>query len=326
MEFLGLLWNEVVTRPMTNSLLLLYVLLASNLGLAIIAFTVVVRGLTYPLVVRQLRQTRKLQALQPRIKELNERHKNNPQVRGQEMMKLYREMGVNPIGCLGPMVIQMPIFIGLFWAINNVLPFTPENLAGLSGRMYGWLPHLDAIVPVNRGFLGMDLALEPMRSGSILGYALVGLSGLTMYVQQKMTQGPSMDPQQASTQRMMLFMFPVMFGMFSLFFPLGLVIYWVASNLIGIVMQYLVTGRGGLAPVPAAAGASRQAPSPSRPRRPSRMGPTLSGALPPAKEHNGDGATAQEPDQDGEDGGRSGGARPPRTRRRPRRGGGRRPQ
>ncbi|MEK9659730.1 MAG: YidC/Oxa1 family membrane protein insertase [Chloroflexota bacterium] len=325
MEFLSLLWSEVVIRPMTNSLLLLYVLLASNLGLAIIAFTFVMRGLTYPLVVRQLRQTRKMQALQPRVKELNERYKNNPQVRGQEMMKLYREMGVSPIGCLGPMVIQMPIFIGLFWAINNVLPFTPENLAGLSGRLYGWLPHLDAIVPVNSGFLGMDLALEPMRSGSILGYAMVGLSGLTMFLQQKMTQGPSLDPQQASTQRMMLFMFPAMFGMFSLFFPMGLVIYWVASNLIGIVMQYFVTGRGGLTPVPAA-GSSRQAPPASRSRRPSRMGPTLSGALPPAKEHNGDGATADESDQNGEDGGRSGGTRPPRTRRRPRRGGGRRPQ
>ena len=66
MEFLSLLWSEVITKPMTNSLLLLYVFLGSNLGVAIIAFTVVVRGLTYPLVVRQLRQTRRLQSLQPR--------------------------------------------------------------------------------------------------------------------------------------------------------------------------------------------------------------------------------------------------------------------
>ena len=140
MEFLSLLWSEVITKPMTNSLLLLYVFLGSNLGVAIIAFTVVVRGLTYPLVVRQLRQTRRLQSLQPRIKEINEKYKNNPQLRGQEVMKLYKEMGVNPVGCLGPLVIQMPIFIGLFWAINGVLPFTPENLAGLSSKLYSWLP------------------------------------------------------------------------------------------------------------------------------------------------------------------------------------------
>ena len=309
MEFLGLLWNEIVTRPMTNSLLLLYVLFAKNLGIAIIAFTVVVRLLTYPLVVRQLRQTRKMQELQPRIKDLNERFKDKPQLRGSEVMKLYKEMGVNPVGCLGPMVIQMPVFIGLFWAINNVLPFTPENLAGLSGRLYGWLPFLDTVVPVNRHFIGLDLALDPMRAKSLLGFVLVGLSGLSMYVQQKMAQPASADAQQQSTQRMMLFMFPIMFGMFSLFFPLGLVIYWVASTLIGIVMQYFVTGWGGLRQTDGVPGTS------------SRLGPTLTGAA-PDKEQGGDGQ--QHPDTDGQDGGGGDRARDPRARRRPRRSRGRR--
>lgn len=310
MEFLSLLWAEVVTKPMTNSLLLLYVGLAANLGLAIIVFTIIVRGLTYPLIVRQLRQTRKMQELQPRLREIQQKFKSNPQQRGQEVMKAYREAGVNPIGCLGPLVIQMPIFIGLFWAINNVLPFTPENLAGLEGRLYGFLPFLDTVVPVNRNFLGLDLALEPMRAGNFLGFLLVGLSGLTMYVQQKMTQMPSADPSQASTQRMMLFMFPVMFGMFSLFFPLGLVVYWVVSNMIGIVMQYLVTGRH------KNSGAALSSP------RPSRLGPTLSNVQPEEKEQGTDGES--EPRANGENGGRGDRARDARTRRRPRRGRGRR--
>ncbi len=309
MEFLALLWNEVITKPMTNSLLLLYVALGSNLGLGIIAFTIVMRGLTYPLVVRQLRQTRKMQQLQPRIREINEKYKDNSQVRGQEVMKLYKELGVNPIGCLGPMLIQMPIFIGLFWAINNVLPFTPENLAGLSNKLYGWLPFLNTYVPVDRQFLGLDLALEPMRARSLLGFVLVGASGLSMYVQQKMTQMPSADPRQESTQRMMLFMFPLMFGMFSLFFPLGLVIYWVASTLIGIVMQYFITGWGGLRKQP-----------PAAPAVASRLSPAAT-AAPPEKEQAVDGAS--EHPQDRQDGGRSDRARPTRARRRPRRGRGR---
>ena len=316
MEFLGLLWNEVIARPMTNSLLLLYVGLGNNLGLAIIAFTVVMRGLTYPLVVRQLRQTRRMQQLQPRIKDLNEKFKDNPQVRGQEVMKLYKEMGVNPIGCLGPMVIQMPIFIGLFWAINNVLPFTPEILAGLSGKLYGWLPFLNTHLPVNRLFLGMDLALAPTKAGApttaaaLLGYVLVAASGISMFVQQKMTQTPSTDARQESTQRMMLFMFPVMFGMFSLFFPLGLVVYWVSSTLIGIVMQYFVTGWGGLRPQPVAA-----------PGAASQPGPTPAGAS-PEKEQADD--AGSEHRQDSEDSGRSDRAGAPRARRRPRRSRGRR--
>ena len=312
MEFLALLWNEVITKPMTNSLLVLYAVLGANLGVAIIAFTIIVRGLTYPLVVRQLRQMKRLQGLQPRVREINEKYKDNPQLRGQETMKLYKEMGVNPVGCLGPLVIQMPIFIGLFWAINNVLPFTPENLAGLSNKLYAWLPFLDTVVPVNRDFIGLDLALDPMRDGSILGFTLVALSGLSMYVQQKMSQVPSGDPAQQSTQRMMLFMFPVMFGMFSLFFPLGLVIYWVASTLIGIVMQYFVSGLGGLRPQT----------EPAAPAR-SRLGPTLTEALPDKEPGDGT-ADRPEPRSNREDRGGGDRTRNPRTRRRPRRNRGRR--
>jgi YidC/Oxa1 family membrane protein insertase len=310
-DIIGLIWNEVITKPMTNSLLLLYVLLFSNLGLAIIAFTVIMRGLTFKLVVRQVRQTRRMQEMGPRIRIINERYKNNPQQKQKEVMAAYKEMGMNPIGCLGPMVVQMPIFIGLFWAINNVVPFTPEALAGLSGKLYGWLPLLDTVVPVDRQFLGMDLALEPTKAGSILAYILVGLSGLTMYLQQKMTQSPAMDPQQASQQRMMTVMFPIFFGFLSLIFPIGLVIYWVTSNGIGIVMQYFITGWGGLKPADAT----------SAPGTGSRLGPTLTGTL-PDKEQNGHGeleAGADRQDRGGSD--RTGDAR---TRRRPRRGRGRR--
>ena len=312
MEFITLLWNEIITRPMTNSLMVLYVLFAGNLGLSIIAFTIVVRGMTFPLVRRQLRQTRKMQDLQPRIKIINEKYKSDPKLRGSEVMKAYKETGVNPIGCLGPLVIQMPIFIGLFWAINNVLPFTPENLAGLSGKLYSFLPFLNVAVPVDRQFLGMDLALEPTRDKSILAYLLVGISGLSMFVQQKMTQTNTGDPAQMSSQRMMTFMFPVMFGMFSLFFPIGLVIYWVASNLIGIFMQYFITGWGSLRPQPAGL------PTPGAG---SKLGPTLTGAQP--EKEQGDGGEQQHR-TDGEDSGRGDRASAPRTRRRPRRGRGRR--
>ena len=311
LEFIGLVWNEIIARPMTNSLLLLYVLLGSNLGLAIIAFTVLVRAATYKLIVRQIRQTRKMQEVGPRIKTINEKYKSNPQLRQQEVMKTYRELGLNPIGCLGPMVIQMPIFIGLFWAINNVVPFTPENLLGLSSKIYSWLPFLDNVVPVNRDFLGMDLALQPMQSGNMLAFFLVGLSGVTMYVQQKISQSPSADPQQASTQKTFLYMFPIFFGFLSLIFPVGLVLYWVASNSIGILMQYLITSRDGL----------RAAPAVSAPAGSTRLGPTRTDAL-PEEERARDGEL--QTGADGQDGGRSDRARDTRTRRRPRRNRGRR--
>jgi YidC/Oxa1 family membrane protein insertase len=307
-EFVSLIWNEAITRPMTNSLMLLYVALGNNLGLAIIAFTVVVRGMTFRLVVRQMTQTRKMQSLQPRIKVINEKYKDDPKARGAAVMAEYKATGVNPVGCLGPLVVQMPIFIGLFWAINNVLPFKPESLAGLSTKLYGFLPFLDNAVPVSRQFLGMDLALEPMRAGNILAFILVGLSGLTMLVQQKMTMMPSADPQQQQTQRMMTFMFPVMFGIFSLVFPIGLVIYWVASNTIGIVMQYFITGGGGLRKNAADAAGSEAKSSPD--------------VATAEKEQGGDGEL--QPREVSQDSGGSDRARSARTRRRPRRGRGRR--
>ncbi len=306
MEFLGLLWNEVVTKPMTNTLMLLYVILFSNLGLAIIVFTLLVRGATYPLVVKQVRSTQKMQALQPRLREIQERYKNDPQKRGSEMMRTYKEMGVNPIGCLGPLVVQMPIFIGLFWAINNVLPFTPENLAGLSSRLYSWLPMLDSAVPVNRAFLGMDLAIEPSRDRNVLGLALVGLSGITMFIQQRMVQVRSADPTQASTQRMMVWLFPIMFGLFSLFFPGGLVIYWVVSNLVGIIIQSFVTGWGNL--LNAIPGLARPEPLPAA------RGTALP---PPPVQEASDGE--RQPRANGEDGGRGDRAGDNRARRRPKR-------
>lgn len=311
-DFVVLVWNEVITKPMTNSLLMLYVWLGSNLGLAIIAFTILVRGASYKLIVRQVKQTRKMQDLGPRMRVINERYKNNPQLRQQEIMKAYKEMGLNPIGCLGPMVVQMPIFIGLFWAINFVVPFTPENLAGLAGKLYGWLPVLDTVVPVNRSFLGMDLAVQATQSRNILAFVLVGLSGLTMYVQQKLTQSPSMDPKQAAQQKTMTLMFPIFFGFLSLIFPVGLVLYWVTSNTIGIVMQYFITGRGGF---------KKAEPAEEQVASGSRLGPTLTEAL-PDKELGADGETTS--GTNGQDGGRGDRAGDTRARRRPRRGRGRR--
>jgi YidC/Oxa1 family membrane protein insertase len=313
-DFIVLVWTEAITKPMTNSLLLLYVLLFNNLGLAIIAFTIVVRGMTFKLVVRQVRQTRKMQSIGPKMKIINEKFKNNPQLRQQEIMKAYKEMGLNPIGCLGPMVVQMPIFIGLFWAINFVVPFTPESLVGLSGKLYEWLPVLDTVVPVNRGFLGMDLAVQPMQSRNILAFFLVGLSGLTMFVQQKMTQSPSMDPSQAAQQKTMTLMFPVFFGFLSLIFPVGLVLYWVASNGIGIVMQYFITGLGGFRPVAADADAQQSTSTP-------RLGPTLTEAA-ADKELDADGERISGTDR--QDSRRRDQPSAPGTRRRPRRGRGRR--
>jgi YidC/Oxa1 family membrane protein insertase len=300
MDFLVLLGNETILRPLVNGLLLLYIVLFSSFGSAIIALTIIIRLITFPLMRRQLRQTQKMQSMQARVKALQEQFKNDPKRRSQEVMRLYKDMGVNPIGCLGPFAIQMPILIGLFFAIRTTIGLNPEDLAGLASKLYSWLPMLDSVVPLDREFLWLDLGERDPSS------LLPLLSGASMWVQQKMSMVPNADPSQQGTQRMMLWMFPIFFVIISLNFFSGLVLYWVVSNVIGIVIQYLVSGWGGLRP------SRRLVPA---------LGPTL-GEPPPGEELGGH--EQRESDANSEDGGRGDRDSTPRARRRPKRGRGRR--
>lgn len=256
----GDLWREIIIRPMLNTLLVLYVLCFAQMGVAIIAFTVLVRVVTIPLTVRQLRQMRSMTGLQPKVREIQERYAGDRQRVSQETMRLYRESGVNPIGCLGPLIVQMPILIGLFRVLIQTLFNNPEDLVNLSDKLYSWITFvpIHAAVPVNNGFLWMDLS-RPDPSPIVMPV----LVAVTTWVQQKMTQMPSPDPRQQSSQTMMLWMMPIFLGAFSLGWPSGLPLYWVVSNLIGIGIQYFITGWGPLFPLFPRRGEEESEPAPA---------------------------------------------------------------
>ena len=135
MELFGQIWSSVIVQPMINSLIFLYSVAFSNFGIAIAIFTIAIRGVMMPLTVKQSRQMKAMSALQPKIKEIQAKYSKDKQRQSQETMKLYKEQGVNPIGCLGPMFIQMPIWIGLYQAIIKTVPSTPESLVGLSTNL-----------------------------------------------------------------------------------------------------------------------------------------------------------------------------------------------
>ena len=248
MEFVGILWDELLMRPMINSLALLAHLLFNNFGLSIIVFTVFIRIVLIPLTVRQTRSMKKMQELQPRLKALQDKYKDKgPAEKRQltsETMKLYKEAGVNPVGCLGPMIIQMPIWFGLYRAILRTMPPTPEGLANLSHAFYSWNPAILS-VPINSKFLGVDLADFVQGAPLPWNYALPVLVGATMWLQQKMTTGnqPAVSAQQAQTNQIMLWMMPIMFGFFTFQFPAGLALYILFSNIVGIIIQYYVGGK-----------------------------------------------------------------------------------
>ncbi len=261
MEFIGSIWNEGIIRPMINSLVLLYYIAFSNFGLAIILFTIVIRAALIPMTIKQAKQMKAMQSIQPQLKALQERYKNDKQKASSETMKLYREQGVNPLGCLGPMFIQFPIWIGLYRAITQTLPSTPEQLVGLSDKFYTWLPLAHQSVPLNGQFLGLNLA--DTAQNNPLPLVLPILVGVSMYVMQKMTTMPSASAQQASTNKMLLWMMPIMFGFFTLNFPAGLAVYWVVSNIIGVVIQGFVTGWDPLKGILKFSGTPKPSPAPA---------------------------------------------------------------
>ena len=239
MGFILDFFNVVLVDPMINILIMLYILCSENFGLAIIVFTFIVRGALTPLSVRQSKQFKAMASLQPKLKSLQEKFKNDRSRISSETMKLYRDNGVSPLGCLGPTFLQMPVFFALFWALRGTLPSTPENLTKLSGKLYSWLPGINQAIPIDDNFLG--LSLGKITTDNPLPYLLPILVGVSTFFMQKSSSPPS-SPQQESTNRMLLWMMPGMLGYFTLFFETGLALYWIVSNVIGIIIQGFVVG------------------------------------------------------------------------------------
>lgn len=237
-QLIGWVWSNLLVIPMTNLLVLIARLSFGYFGIAIIVFTLLTRAVTWPLTRKQLQATKSMQAAQPRIQAIQKTHKD-PKRRSEETMKVYRELGINPLGCIWPMLIQFPIWIALYQSINFTLGATPENLVDLSQRLYP-LGFLRTAPPLENHFLWMDLG-KPDTT-----FLMAILVGGSAFVQQKMATPPpsaNMDPQQAQMNQTMLFMMPLMFAFFTLQFPSGLALYWVATNVVSILLQYFYMGR-----------------------------------------------------------------------------------
>ncbi len=193
-------------------------------GVAIILFTIVIKTLLLPLTIKSVRSTKAMQELQPKIRELQKKYGQDRQRLSAEMMKLYQEHGINPMsGCL-PMLLQIPVFFGLYFAIRNL------SLSQVGAWAHGFLWVPDLAQP------------DPLRILPIL-------AGVFQFIQTRMTRPAGMrrfeDPQQQMMYSMMLFM-PAMVVLFGWNFAAGPVLYWVVSALYSVVQQWLITGWGAM--------------------------------------------------------------------------------
>ncbi|MGN1393770.1 MAG: membrane protein insertase YidC [Succinivibrionaceae bacterium] len=180
----------------------------NNWGVAIIILTLLVRGIMYPLTKKQYTSMAKMRMLTPKMNIIKEKYKDDRQKLGQEMMMLYQKEGVNPLGGCFPILIQMPIFIALYWTLmeSTELRHSPFIL---------WIDDLSAYDNF---------------------FVLPILMGITMFIIQKMSPTPVTDP----LQKKIFLLMPVVFTFMFCTFPAGLTLYWLVSNIVTIVQQYLI--------------------------------------------------------------------------------------
>jgi YidC/Oxa1 family membrane protein insertase len=237
-------WNTFLVWPIEGALLALTELTGSA-GLAIIAFTVIVRTVVLPLGIAQARSQKAMWALQPKIRELQKKYPNDRQKFAVEQMNLYREHGVHPLAGCFPMLIQMPIWFALYSALINLSNCAahPETVecARYADRN---------IAPFNAGFLWIQNLGAPsmpdFQNPATWGLLILPiLTAITQWIVQKMSTLPTTDPQQQQMARMMEFM-PLMFLVFSFQVASGLVLYWVVSNVYSIIQQRFTLGWGTL--------------------------------------------------------------------------------
>jgi YidC/Oxa1 family membrane protein insertase len=189
--------------------------------LSIVMLTVIVRSLLFPLTVKQVRSMRAMQDLKPQMDRVRAQFKDNPQRQREEMAKVYQEQGVNPLGGCLPILVQMPIFIGIFYVIRK--------FGGTPGRT---APEYDSFT--HGGILWFqDLShADPY-------YLLPIISAVTMLAATEITS-KNVDPQ----QRWLMRLLPIGFTAFLLNFPAGLFVYWITSNMVTLIQNYVIYNYG----------------------------------------------------------------------------------
>ena len=228
-----------------NVLIWIYDVVGNNFGLAIILFTILIRIVTWPLNAQQMKGAAAMQALQTDKdwQAIQKKYAKDREKLAQEQMRIYREKGINPFSSCLPTLIQFPIIIALYQSITRALASTPLDLLKLSRSIS--LPNVSELIPLNSQFLWMDLGRP--ESVAVFGFALPTLAlvvAITTYIQAKLTMPTSATPgdQSAAMSNMMSIYMPLLLGYFAITFASGLSVYFITSNILGIV-QYAMQGK-----------------------------------------------------------------------------------
>jgi YidC/Oxa1 family membrane protein insertase len=242
---IGYFFNLIFTFPIFNVLMLLYHVFGS-LALSIIVLTLIVRLAMFPLTLKQLKSTKATQAIQPLIADVRKKYKDQKE-QYQAMQAIYKEYGVNPAaGCL-PLLVQLPVLYGLFFALRLVLDTT--NLNTVNSLIYPFLPKFAALPNVFMLWFGGQINLGHPDPTHILPILAGAATFLQLRMSQPRTRSAAKD---AMTQQMQLmqYIMPFVTVFFAWNFAAGLALYWTTTSIFSMVQQYFVTGWGSLTVMP----------------------------------------------------------------------------
>lgn len=263
------LFDVILINPIINVLVLLYSALSVAhipfaLGFAIILLTVSIRLVVWPLTSTQLKSSKKMAELKPHLDIIKSKHGSDKVRHQQEVSKLYKEHGVNPLaGCL-PLLLQIPIFIALYQVLLKFVNLNSvQLLEDINSRIY--LPILKLADIPNTSFFGLSLSAKPNEWQQI-GFLILAIplaTGVLQYIQSKMLvpetkpalvkakdtkkeEKAGLEDSMGQMQSQMTLIMPAMIAFFSYGFPVGLSLYWNTFTIIGIVQQYKIMGAGSL--------------------------------------------------------------------------------
>jgi len=242
MGFLATIFNQVLYRPLLNALVLIYTYIpVADLGIAIIILTVLIKLIFYPLGTKSIKSQRALSALQPKIKEIQEKYKHDKEQQTKEMLKIYKEENISPFaGCL-PSLIQLPVLIAMYRVFWSGLG--PEQLS----QLYNFVPSPGEINSLFLGFL--DLTKSTSFQGAYLwqNIVLVLLVGITQFLQLKLlspkTQRKKSSGFADQLQKQMTFFMPILIVVILWNLPSALALYILTTSLFTIFQQYIIVKR-----------------------------------------------------------------------------------
>jgi YidC/Oxa1 family membrane protein insertase len=260
-------FTSLIVQPIFNLLALIYSLLPGhNLGLAIILFTVAVRMLMWPLIKKQIRNTKITRQLQPELKRIKKEAKGDRSKESLMMMELYKERGINPFGQIGLIFVQMPILIGLYIGLRKII-VDPSNMVSFS---YSWMHGFGGlkelvgdISKLDFNFLGIDLRLTPNIAGGgvrVGATIIVLLSAVAQYIsarqlmpvdkdakklrhilqQSKTGEQPDSGEMNAAVSRMTVFALPIIILLVGMKIAAGLSLYILVGAVVAIIQQSII--------------------------------------------------------------------------------------